>query len=44
MCSEMLRVLGEQATAASSGESAGLRLVGHPNTSLPTPRDEETSS
>ncbi|WP_454629087.1 TetR/AcrR family transcriptional regulator C-terminal domain-containing protein [Bradyrhizobium cenepequi] len=44
LCSEMMRVLGEQATAISSGESTRLRLVGDPNTSTPTSRDEEASS
>ena len=33
LASEMLRVLGEQATAKSTGDSARLRLVGDPDTS-----------
>ncbi len=44
LCSEMLRVLGEQATAASSGDNRRLRLVGDPSTSTSTSRDEEASS
>jgi AcrR family transcriptional regulator len=43
LCREMLRVLGEQATATSAGENARLRLV-DPNTSTSTSRDEEASS
>jgi AcrR family transcriptional regulator len=43
LCGEMLRVLGEQATATSAGENARLRLV-DPNTSTSTSRDEEASS
>jgi hypothetical protein len=38
----MLRVLGEQATAKSAGDSARLRLVGEPNTSSSS--EGETSS
>ncbi|MBO4224987.1 TetR/AcrR family transcriptional regulator C-terminal domain-containing protein [Bradyrhizobium neotropicale] len=44
LCSEMLRVLGEQATATSSGDNRRLRLVGDPSTSTSTSRDEEASS
>jgi hypothetical protein len=33
LSNEMLRVLGEQATAKSAGDSARLRLVGAPHTS-----------
>jgi AcrR family transcriptional regulator len=44
LCSEMLRVLGEQATATSSADQGRLRLVGDPNTSTSASRDEETSS
>jgi len=39
---EMLRVLGEQATAKSAGDSARLRLVGDPHT--PSSSEGETSS
>ncbi|MCA1452309.1 TetR family transcriptional regulator [Bradyrhizobium sp. BRP22] len=44
LCGEMLRVLGEQATAISSGDNKRLRLVGDPNTSASTSRDEKASS
>ncbi|MGY3603909.1 MULTISPECIES: TetR/AcrR family transcriptional regulator C-terminal domain-containing protein [unclassified Bradyrhizobium] len=44
LCSEMLRVLGEQATATSGGDNRRLRLVGDPSTSTSTSRDEEASS
>src|SRR6195256_1830322 len=42
LCSEMLRVLGEQATARATGDNARLRLVGEPNTSSSS--EGETSS
>ncbi len=42
LCSEMLRVLGEQATTKPAGDSARLRLVGDRNGS--TSSDRETSS
>lgn len=44
LCSEMLRVLGEQATATASSENSGLRLVDDSSTPTSTSRDEETSS
>jgi AcrR family transcriptional regulator len=44
LCSEMLRVLGEQATATAGGDNMRLRLVGDPDTSTSTSGDEETSS
>ncbi len=44
LCSEMLRVLGEQATTKPAGESARLRVVGDRNASASDSPDRETSS
>ncbi|WP_027583811.1 TetR/AcrR family transcriptional regulator C-terminal domain-containing protein [Bradyrhizobium sp. Ai1a-2] len=44
LCSEMLRVLGEQATAVSSDNNRRLRLVRDSSTSTSTSSDEEASS
>jgi hypothetical protein len=44
LCGEMLRVLGEQATAKPAGDSARLRLVGDPGASASNPPEGETSS
>ena len=44
LCGEMLRVLGELASATSVSESTPLRLVGDRHAATPTSPDEETSS
>src|SRR4051794_32500512 len=41
LCGEMLRVLGDQATA-KSGDSARLRLVGDPDASVSSPSERES--
>ncbi len=43
MCAEMLRVLGDQATTTTAGDSARLRLVGDRDIRFNSP-DGETSS
>jgi hypothetical protein len=40
---EMLRVLGEQATAKSAGDSARLHLVGNPASASNSPEGETSS-
>ena len=44
LCSEMLRVLGEQATTKPAGDSARLRLVGERDASRSSSSEAETSS
>src|SRR5437868_6272297 len=44
LCSEMLRVLGEQATTKSAGDGAHLRLVGEHDASRSGSSEAETSS
>ena len=44
LCAEMLRVLGEQATTKSVGDSARLRLVGERDPSVSNSPEGETSS
>jgi len=44
LCAEMLRVLGEQATATSLSDSVRLRLVGDPGAPASTQSDRETST
>ena len=44
LCAEMLRVLGEQATATSLSDSVRLRLVGDPGALASTQSDRETST
>src|SRR5216683_3510188 len=44
LCAELLRVLGEQATATSSGDGAQLRLVGERDASASSQPDRETST
>ena len=44
MCAELLRALGEQATAKSVSDSARLRVVGNPNTATPDSPEGEASS
>ena len=44
LCSEMLRVLGEQAITRPAGDSARLRLVGDSDVSAPNSPDGKTSS
>ncbi len=44
LCSEMLRVLGEQATTKPAGDGARLRVVGDRNASASDSPDRETSS
>jgi hypothetical protein len=44
MCREMLRVLGDQATAPPGADSARLRLVGDRNASDSDSPDGEASS
>ena len=44
LCSEMLRVLGEQATTKPAGESARLRLVGEGDPSVSNSSEGETSA
>jgi len=44
LCSEMLRVLGEQATTKPAGDSAHLRLVGERDASRSSSSEAETSS
>jgi hypothetical protein len=44
MCSEMLRVLGDQATTTSAADSARLRLVGDHDASDSNQSDGENSS
>jgi hypothetical protein len=44
MCSEMLRVLGDQATAMTAADSTRLRLVGDRDASVSDQSDRENSS
>src|SRR5436305_2379711 len=44
LCSELLRVLGDQATTKAAVESAGLRLVGERDASRSSSSEAETSS